>query len=226
MLMESGSKNRKMFYINSLKNYSAANAKSWVPLMMPESNTNFHRLLPKTHVLAAVLAWQIITGWALLPAIAQPQNEVSNPAAAFLPAVDWSDALRLHRVIEGWVRNGGSNQDSPELAIRVTGALGVRVTLRWSGVTMGLGDGLSQPTCGGQDKADHALDSPIDLIPLARLATHDALRAVNEKLIAMHGRALSAGTAAAGSQPTSLKTGRSAIAGGLANRPQTPADCS
>ena len=172
---------------------------------MPKSNTIFPRRWRKNHAMAAVLAWQIVTGWALLPAIAQSQNEVSNPAAMFSPAVDWSDALRLHRVVDNWVRKGGPDQDSPESALRVTGALGVRVTLRWSGVTMGLGDGWSESARNPQDKADHVLGSPIDLIPLARLATHDALRSVNEKLIAMHGRAISAGTAATGSKPTSLK---------------------
>jgi len=194
-----------MFYTNRLKIYSASNTPSATPVVMPRNITIGRRLWPRTNVLAAVLAWQIVTGWALLPAVAQSQNEVSGPAGKNAAAVDWSDALRLHRVVEGWVRNSNPDQDSPESALQVTGVLGVRVTLRWSGITMGFGSRLVQPRRGPQYPTNNTLDPPIDLVPLARLATHDALRSVNEKLLAMHRRAISAGTAGTDSKPTSLQ---------------------
>lgn len=197
-----------MICINDLKKYLAVLGPLNAPAMMRPINTIGYRLWPKINALAVCLAWLMVARWCVLPAVAQPATEQpSSEPLAVAPVVDWSDALRLHRVIERWVRQGGIDPQSAEPAMPVTGALGVRVTLRWSGITMGLGDALPAPArqAQGNGNVDNAPGQPVDLVRLARSATRQALRAVNEKLIDMHGRAISAGTAATDSQPLSVQ---------------------
>lgn len=99
-------------------------------------------------------------------------------AADVVPGVDESHARTVHRLVEGWVRRGGvPGERAP--AVRVSGAMGVRVTLRLDGVTLGQGtrvraDLAEQLKADGAGLPWRALPT-IDLIELVEPATAEAL---------------------------------------------------
>jgi hypothetical protein len=89
---------------------------------------------------------------------------------------DESHARQAHRLVEGWVRRGGVPGERAE-PIRALDVIGVRVTLRLSGVTLGEGTavrpGLATALVG--DAAEPL--PPIDLVSLLEPATSRALTA-------------------------------------------------
>lgn len=113
---------------------------------------------------------------ATAPAATAPARATSAPAASPAPApaeyrleaplVDWSNAIAAHRLIESWTARGSLPGDEPVDPIRVTGATGARVTLRWGGRTVGSGQALAP---------DRAPGAAIDLAALTRSATNEAL---------------------------------------------------
>ena len=118
----------------------------------------------------------LIAAIAASPTPAQPESDpVSIHAAA--PVLDWSHAQQAHGVIQRWVTAGTVDTKATAQRIRVTGATGAQVTLRWSGLTMGWG----QATVLDLNPADPS-DRSIDLIDLVRIATRRALATVAQKL--------------------------------------------
>ncbi len=116
------------------------------------------------------------------------QNEAPTLTA---PRVDRSHALRVHSLIEEWVREGAVPQPNAEAAnalprLNVSGVEGMRITLRWAGEqTMGIGD-VYGPEVPRTDDA-------VDLIELARNATSRALQQVHDRAEASLLRARQAG---------------------------------
>ncbi len=113
--------------------------------------------------------------------VAQQIDEASGQTPAEAPRVDWSHAERAHRQIESWVAAGAVNQRGQAQPIHVTDALGVRVTLRWSGLILGVGDAIpveAQPK------------RVADLAALSRTATARALLAAEEKLNDLYRKSL------------------------------------
>lgn len=105
----------------------------------------------------------------------------SHAAAQPVPAPrpDESHARAAHRLVEAWVRRGGVPGDRAA-AIRVTGAVGVRVTLRLDGVTLGTGtavrpdlDALLKIEGPGQE--NEANERGVNLIDLMEIATDSAI---------------------------------------------------
>ena len=83
--------------------------------------------------------------------------------------------MRAHATAEDWVAAGSVTQASVRSPIVVKEVGGVRVTLRWSGLTVGIGDAYTNsPIAGPQDATD--------LLMLVATATEQALRGVDERL--------------------------------------------
>jgi len=104
------------------------------------------------------------------------------------PQVDWSHARHAHRVIEDWVAAGAVDINPAADRVDVSGVSAVRVTLRWSGLTVGVGQAFPIPTTRlTSQKTSHAanrLDTPTastDLIALVGLATDEAIKAFVQK---------------------------------------------
>ncbi len=147
-----------------------------------------------------------LAAWALaalgVGAVGYPdQGDPSDrPARAVAPLLDWSHGLEAYRLAERWVAAGRVKPDPSIPPIAASGVLGVRVTLRWSGVTMGSAQsvvGPSQRAVGGPPS--HAgLGPGVDLVPLIRQATQQALAQVAERLKDNPRRSINAGRDAAG----------------------------
>ena len=93
------------------------------------------------------------------------------------PLLDWSHAERAYRLVEHWVQIGAvPRMNVPE--VRVTGAIGVKVTMRSAGYVLGTGEAY-------RDDLGAAVDRPgpsIDLTPLLQEATRLAFEAVDESM--------------------------------------------
>lgn len=127
-----------------------------------------------TLVLVFMLVRAGPTSWA------QP-DETPAPAA---PLLDWSHAWQAHQLIEGWVAKGSVVPDGAQPNIHVAGVAAVRVTLRWSGLMMGVGQSALQSDPGANTASGQAIShhQVANLVLLARTATDLALRAVRETL--------------------------------------------
>ena len=143
--------------------------------MWSGSNTLFGRLLPVGIALIGVV------GLAFGQATAQ-SAETSAPEAAQVepaPNADASHALQVHGLVDGWVADNAIPNQRPA-PIRADRVLGVRITLRNDGLTMGTGtawrDNLSAVLAG------EAEPGPINLIPMVERATFAAMRGVEDKL--------------------------------------------
>lgn len=104
------------------------------------------------------------------------------------PLVDHSAARRTHNLVQQWVRDGAVPPDEAEglSEIRVTGAFGVRVTLRLDGLTLGEGSAARPDT-------DTLLDGPgpaLDLVALLQPAARQAMAAARDRLDRAHFRAV------------------------------------
>ena len=109
-----------------------------------------------------------------------------------------SDVIRLYRLATHWARRGsaqalveGGGGDLPEpgdtpfvAELPVRGLVGVRVTLRRGGVTLGVGDHTFPPAAAGPDAAPAPLDPnpQRDLVAATRAAMAAALDGVAESL--------------------------------------------
>lgn len=105
------------------------------------------------------------------------QSETSTIATIEAPFLDWTHAERAYGLLERWVELG----NVPRLnvpKINVTGVIGVKITMRNAGYTLGVGEAY-------REDLDAALDRPgpaINLVPLLQQATREALQAVDQSL--------------------------------------------
>lgn len=105
-------------------------------------------------------------------------RDVSGAVPGDVPGVDESHARVVHRLVEDWMRRGGVPGERAD-AVRVSGAMGVRVTLRLDGVSLGQGtrvrpDLAERLTAAGPGRPWSALPA-IDLIELVEPAAAEAL---------------------------------------------------
>jgi hypothetical protein len=120
----------------------------------------------------------------------EPQQEV------LAPLVDQNHARRAHKIVERWLQLG-SVTGVKQPTIEVCGLLGLRLTLRADGQTMGVGQAYRPHI----DDVLNAPGKPIDIVPLLQEATRQALRRVSEHLADAHAKAIEAGRIVKG-QPT------------------------
>lgn len=131
-------------------------------------------------------------------------SNVVDAAEATLeaPRVDWSHARQVYRLIETWAVAGKVETSGQETApILVSGLSGVRVTLRWGGLTVGTGDFLT-------DQAVMKNDGTVDLAAAAGIATAKALEGVEETLRDMRRRGAASpatNSSAATTRPASVQ---------------------
>lgn len=181
--------------------------------MLPPRNTSRPRLLPGRHttrpipalgLVCALAAVSLVLGLSPAVALAQPER-VGEPGASDLeaPLVAPSHGVRAHGVVERWVRRGevpasDETDAEPEAGegevpaaseaerIEVTNLLGVRVTLRLEGMTIGRGDAY-RPDLGAVVGEPGAA---VELVGLLRDATAEALREVRGNLHDAHRQAV------------------------------------
>ena len=125
-------------------------------------------------LLGAVLAAAGSGAWAQAGAASESAEEV-------VTGVDEMHGRSAHRLVESWVRRGGVPGQRAE-ALRARGVLGVRVTLRLRGVTVGMATQLRPDVASlltaatdrrGLEEAD---PRGVDLVGLLEPATTAALR--------------------------------------------------
>lgn len=134
-----------------------------------------------------------LAGVLLAAAVAVSSPAQESPIAAGeipgagVPGVDESHGLRVHRLVEDWVKRGGVPGERAE-SIRVRGVVGVRVTLRLDGVTLGEGTRVRSdladqlPTEGGPAWEMLPATDLIGLIePATEAALDDAVEAVRRR---------------------------------------------
>ena len=100
--------------------------------------------------------------------LAQPSDSTQSNRA---PLVDWSHAMQAHHLVEAWVLRGAVDDKASSEPIEAVGVEAVCITLRWSGLTMGVG-------MAHRDDANPSAD----LVTLVRLATSRALAKVEDRL--------------------------------------------
>lgn len=123
--------------------------------------------------LAAVCFCMAIAGFA----VAQNDLEDNSLVDLAAPKVDWTDAQRSFSLVEEWVRSGTVPRANLP-AIPVTGAIGVKVTLRTAGYTLGQGQAMRSDLEAATDR----LGPAVDLVPLLTDATRAALAEVRQSL--------------------------------------------
>jgi hypothetical protein len=125
-------------------------------------------------IMLVTIAAVVLTG---LAGPSYGQDEPLGPRAL----VDSADARRVHRIIEGWIAQGGPDmatapEDEP---IEVSGVSALFVTLRWSGVTRGRGQWVRPGLLEPAPEPDGAeLGAAVDLVQAARQATQASLRQI------------------------------------------------
>lgn len=136
------------------------------------------RLLPPRNVPRCLFA---LTFALLTPPAINAQTGFTGapvPDPQDVPLFDADSAQRAFYAVEHWVRAGQVTPDSETVWVRSLG--GVRVTVRWLGRTMGIGDALVPP----QQQL-----SPVDLMEAAALATRAAILNVQASIDARNFRA-------------------------------------
>lgn len=125
----------------------------------------------------AALLLSIFVGFFATPAAGQglPASDGADEWAA--PRVDWTDAQRAFSLVEEWVRSGTVPRANLP-SIPVTEAIGVKVTLRTDGYTLGEGRAMRSDIAAATDRPGPATD----LVPLLTEATRAALADVRESL--------------------------------------------
>lgn len=113
------------------------------------------------------------------------------------PLLDRTHTRSAHRIVEGWVR-AGQVPDKPEQTLRVSGAIGVHITLRDAGLAVGDGAVFRPDTDASVDR----VASTIDLVPLLAVATRQGLAAYDETLRDAALSAVNAGRADAKPEPS------------------------
>lgn len=115
----------------------------------------------------------------LLPALCLLLAPIAAAAAADqkplleAPLVDWSVGRSMHQQIASWVKNDKVERDVSARPVLVCGVAGVRVTLRFMGITVAIGDAMVP--------ADTRPESAVDLRDLAARATDAALIGYREE---------------------------------------------
>lgn len=116
-----------------------------------------------------------------------PASIKDGETALLAPNLDWSHAQRVYRVVEGWVTKGAVDRGAAAEPIPASGVVGLRVTIRWSGFLLGVGD--SYPRVADVAASDvrsrpgqQDVPGAVDLTVLAAEATGQALGAVEAKL--------------------------------------------
>jgi len=114
----------------------------------------------------AVMLLAIITGMLA----GSPPVHAQMEAA---PAVDWAHVRRAHAWLESWIATGSMPEAPAPDTMWVDAVAGVRVTLRWSGRTIGRGDFLN---------TDLPTPPPIDLVEVVRRTGAKAIQQVATSL--------------------------------------------
>lgn len=116
--------------------------------------------------------------WCGATTVAQESAEPSPTTRQIdAPLLDISHARIAFDLAQDWVRQSNVDEPVPATAAglhRVTGLLGVRLTLRWSGRTIGVGE--AHRAVGDNPEAS------VELLPLLRMATDAALRRSDQSL--------------------------------------------
>ncbi|MCC7205634.1 MAG: hypothetical protein IT441_11185 [Phycisphaeraceae bacterium] len=119
-------------------------------------------------------------------ALGQGAESATEPAvpAITAPRVDWFHAQRGQRMVEAWVSHAALAATEPSTPppadiepMPVSNVLGVRVTLRWLGRTMGVGDVVLDTS-----DTSRLLAQTVDLTDLLHRATDKALAQVQTNL--------------------------------------------
>lgn len=129
----------------------------------------------------AATAWRLLLGVLAALVLAGPAAGQQAQDLAF-PVVDDLQGLTSHRLVEQWVRRGAVPGERAG-AMRASGVLGVRVTLRSRGLTVGTGTAMRGDLDAALKLADDRLvPLPVDLVTLLEPATSEALREVQANL--------------------------------------------
>ena len=138
----------------------------------------------KTPVSSCILSSALVLGASAQadPAAPATPAPVAAPAAVpaptSAPAPSEADALRLHKLAEGWLSVGAVPEKSAS-EVWAGKAVGVVVTLRLEGVTMG--EGSAMPADLGA-VLDGRPAAPVDLVPLLAQASRTAFARAEARL--------------------------------------------
>ena len=114
-------------------------------------------------------------------AIASPESTEAPTPPATAPLLDWSHTRRAYRTASDWVANTAVPKPETIEPIKVADLAGVRVTLRYMGQTVGIGDAtfdLGRFDDASQPPARTGVDRPAvvrDLMQMVAAATARAL---------------------------------------------------
>lgn len=176
----------------------------------PPDHTARRRVLPSgdttgppvVTVLASWLALLLVAVLALAPAAAEESADQNGQERQLeAPLVASSHGVQAHHLTEQWVRYGlPEHPEEADHHIRVTGALGVRVTLRLDGMTIGRGDAYHPDPVQAFGEPGPA----VDLVPMLHVATREALLGVQRNLRDAHRQALAEQYGDEAPEPTEL----------------------
>ena len=109
-------------------------------------------------------------------------NAADKPKEAAL--MDWSHCKAAYRISQKWIKQGHVDQVSKPRPIWVSHCTGVRVTLRWLGLTMGVGEAAVElkKLPGITSESTDPTTAIADLADLTRAAVVAALKSASEKL--------------------------------------------
>jgi hypothetical protein len=141
-------------------------------------------MLPGRHIawIRGLILALVLGGLGASVVRADDERAAEPPAAPVAPPVDRSHAEHAPRLVEAWLRAGEVDPAlSPSLP--VTDLVGLRVTLRINGMTVGLGDAMHPGLDAGET------ESPADLGELAVVAGRAALADLERTLRDAHVRA-------------------------------------
>lgn len=168
----------------------AAGGGRWLRLLLPWGNAGGAGVSP----LCSVVLVMIVT----VVTSAQDATAPAAGATAALqaPLLDSSHVMLLHQWVERWTQRGTAEareEDQAQLtgglppALPVSGCIGLKVTLRRHGITLGSGE-VTLPVVDGD--ADAEAPPAHDLVTLARQATDAALREADQALADAHLKAV------------------------------------
>jgi hypothetical protein len=124
----------------------------------------------------------VLVALVLTPVFARAQADTPAPPESLAapaprlraPLLDWSHVQEVYRLAEQWTRAAATPPAGEVAPLRVSGVPALRVTLRWLGMTVGIGDAMTAEQGGEGDVAD--------LAGLTRVATARALAQVLQRL--------------------------------------------
>lgn len=145
-----------------------------VARMLPPRHTPVARRR-RRHV-AGLAVMAVLTAWAA-PRSAAAQTPGDRPPAEAARKVDAADALQLHALVRRWLDEGGVPPQRPEPLV-VRDAVGVGITLRVDGVTLGFGQAMVPDAITARGLPSEA----VDLIALTREAAGLAFEQTLDRL--------------------------------------------